>query len=290
MKETLKYYTYLALLYPIALLPYRVLYWISDLLYLILGKWLHYREKVVVQNLKTSFPDKSDVEIDEIKHKFYRHFCDIIVETIKLLHVSDQQLRDHVLVEDYEIVNQYASQRLPVVLFLGHYGNWELVPVTTLYYRPTMHSYHIYKPLRDKAADRLMLKVRGRLNSMGIPQATAVRTILKLKAEGNPFMVGFIADQRSNSEIAHQRVNFLNHLTPYNVGGETIGNKIGAKFLFLDVSQDYRGHYIMKFVQMEVTNDTEPHPYTRLYMKLLEENICRQPYLWLWSHRRWLYK
>lgn len=291
MSDKLKYYLYLALLYPLAVMPLRVLYVLSDLMYLLFAHVLHYREKVVMQNLTSSFPEKSPQEIEQIKHGFYRHFCDIIVETVKLLHISDKSIKRMVRIENYETVDSYADDNDAMVVFLGHLGNWELVPATTLYYSEAIHSYHIYKPLRDRAADRLMLKVRGRFHSQGIPQATAVRTILRLNTDGRPFIVGFISDQRSNSEVAHQRVDFLNHLTPYNVGGETIGEKIKAKFLYLDIQLERRGRYVMRYIPMHPDpNDTEPHPYTRLYMRLLEDNIRRQPTLWLWSHRRWLYK
>lgn len=271
------------------MLPLSVLYLLSDFLYIIIYKLLRYRIKIVRANLRSSFPDESEPNLSSIEKGFYRQFCDNIVEAIKLLHISDHEIDKRVEVKGGDIVEEIAMQQRPVFLYLGHYGNWEWVPAIARHYSIPAVSAQIYKPLRDKAFDKLMLKIRSRFNSVSIPQKKAFRTLLEMRREYKTFIVGFIADHRANSKVAHHRMEFLHHDTSYNVGSEEIGDRIDAVYLYLDVVKPRRGYYQLTFQKIEPMSDGEEYPYTRKYMKMLEATIQSNPSYWLWSHRRWLY-
>lgn len=284
------YYLYLAFFSSIAFLPFRLLYVLSDLLYFIVYKICRYRVPIVRANLSASFPDMSGRRLEDVEREFYHHFCDNIVETIKLLHVSDREINRRVEVCGAGIVESMAAEGRPIVVFLGHYGNWEWVPAVTMHFEKPEINAQIYRPLRDKAFDRLMLKVRSRFNSISIPQKKAFRAMLRMCARHGTFLVGFISDQHPNSSVMRHWTDFLGQDTAYSAGGEEIGDRIGAGYVYLDVEKKGRGHYLMTFVEMTPRHDNEPCPYTRLYMKMLERTIRRQPAFWLWTHRRWLYK
>lgn len=284
-----KYYLYLAFFSLLALLPLKVLYAISYMLYVFLHKIARYRRAIVRQNLSASFPEMDAVGRKAVEREFYRHLCDNIVETVKLLHVSDREIDRRVKVSGGELIESISAEGRPIVVFLGHYGNWEWVPAVTRHFsRPEINA-QIYRPLHDKAFDRLMLKVRSRFNSISIPQKKAFRTLLGMRATHGTFMVGFISDQHPNGSVRHHWTCFLNQDTPYSAGGEEIGERVGAAYVYLDVEKTARGHYLMTFKKMDAGQDTGPYPYTRLYMKMLERTIRRQPAYWLWTHRRWLY-
>lgn len=189
-----------------------------------------------------------------------------------------------------ELVDRLASEGHPVILYLGHYANWEFVPAIVRHFSVPEICAQVYKPQRDKAFDRLMLKIRSRFNPVSVPQAKVFRTLVGWYRAGTPFITGFIADHRSNSSVSHHATTFLNQHTPFNPGGEEIGKRINAAYLYLDVEKKSRGHYRLTFKPIEPESLEGDSPYTRRYLEMLEQTIRRRPGLWLWSHRRWLYK
>lgn len=280
----------LTLLRLIALLPLRVLYILSDIVCPLVQHVVRYRRKVVYENLRRSFPEKEESDIRQIADKFYRHLCDIFMETVKMLHLSDEEMQRRVTVTGMSLMEEAAAEGHPVFLFIGHYGNWEWVQeVTRRIKAPTVHG-EIYNRLKSKVFDQVMIKIRNRYPTQLIEKKQAVRTILRMKRDHGSYLIGFIADQRPTRHSLHHWTNFLCQDTPFMVGAEEIGSHVGAKYLYLDVEQPCRGHYTMNIQDMTPTADYEDYPYTRLYMEMLETTIRRQPELWLWTHKRWKHK
>lgn len=288
--SNLKFKILMFLLRGIACLPFRVLYLLSDIIRFVIAHIIKYRRKVIMINLRNSFPEKKEKELSDIMHAYYRHMCDIIVETIKLLHISDSELTKHIEVVNAELVERQAEDGSPVVVFLGHYGNWEWVQEVTRHYdRPSINA-EIYRPIKDRTTNEMFHVIRSRFDTEQIPQQKAVRRLLQLKNEGKQFLVGFISDQRPNSANLNHWTNFLNQDTAYAVGGEEIGRHVGAKFVYLEVRKTKRGHYVMTFKRISPIDTEEKYPYTLAFMSMLEETIKREPQFWLWSHKRWKFK
>ena len=136
--------------------------------------------------------------------------------------------------------------------------------------------------------DRTMLRIRSRFGLECIPQDRAVRRLIGIEREGQKFVIGFISDQRPSGKLLHHWTGFLGIDTPYMVGGETIGNHVDARFVYLDVEKTSRGYYRLTFCPVEPDpGDREEYPYTREFMRMLEKTILRNPAYWLWSHKRW---
>lgn len=288
MKKTeLKYRLYKCLLGAVAWLPLGLLYLISDLACFILHKIVKYRVGVVRKNLKMAFPEKSDKELQEIENEFYRHLFDIFVEAAKLAHVSDKEIGRRVKIEGIELVNEALRQGKSVVLLLGHYGNWEWVTASAPLMDKRAVSCEIYHPLRNKAFDRLMLKLRSRFGTENIPMSTSVRRLLGIHRDGGQFVCGFIADQRPFTPELKYWTDFLGIDTAYVNGGEVIGTKVGAEFLYVEMMPLKRGYYKLVFNELSPVDDGGENPYTRAYLHKLEESIRRNPPYWLWSHNRW---
>lgn len=287
-RDLWRYRLYMALLMPLAWLPMWLLWGVADMIYLLLYRVMKYRIKVVRRNLKASFPEFTADQLKEVERDFYHSLADNIVETVKLLSVSDRTMRRRIKVTNPELVDSIAAEGRPIILFLAHYGNWEWMPAMTYYYTSQVYSAHIYKKLHDPAADQLMLKVRSRFPSHGIELVSSVREILRTATSHRAMMVGFISDHRFNSDQRKFTTRFLNQDTPYYIGGEALGRKIGAEFLYLDVVKFGRGRYELTFVPVRPPDgDSDPNPITRRYYSLLEQTIRRRPGLWLWSHKRW---
>lgn len=281
---------YMALFKPLSWLPLWALYGLSNGLSLLLRKGLKYRRKVVRENLRLSFPDMTPEELRRTEKRFYRQLTDNIVETVKLLCISDRQILRRVEVCGAELVEQMAAEGKPIFLYLGHYANWEWVPSIMMHYTEPKVSAQIYKSLHDEAFDRVMQRVRDRFPSVNIPQDKAMRTMLRMRRDYGSFIVGIIDDHSPNHDRSQHIMPFLNHpYTLINVGAEELGSRLGAGYLYLDVEKPRRGHYRLTFKPIEVGADSESYPYTRQYMRMLEHTIRRDPGLWLWSHKRWRY-
>jgi len=287
--DKILYILYLTIFSALARLGFKALYRLSDALYFILYRILKYRLSIVRKNISTSFPEKSGKEQLEIERSFYRQLCDNIMEGIKLLHISDKQIKALVNLENPEAVESIARKKRPIILYTAHLGNWELVPAIQMFYDRPGVSAEIYKPLRQKAFDKILHKIRARFGSVLIAQKQAYRRVLALNQQHESIIVGFVADHRSNSRHISCHVEFLNHHTPATVGAEKIGNHINARFLYLHITKPRRGRYEFRFVEIRPDESSE-YPYTTAYYDLLEENIKSHPGLWLWSHRRWLYE
>lgn len=287
MGEKIKYAMYMALFRPLSWLPLWVLYGFSDFLRLIFQHILHYRRGVIRGNLRSCYPEKSEKELRAIENGFYRQFCDNIVETIKLLNISDRQIRRRINVKGADLVEEAADKDRPVILYLGHYCNWEWVPAITLFYDRPAVSAQLYKPLHDKAFDRVMLRVRSRFHSVSIEKDKAFREMLRLRNRVGSFITGFIADHRTSWRETKYHTDFLRHKTWFYPGGEEIGRRIDAVYLYLDITKPSRGHYDMEFKPIIPDADEKEYPYTRKYLEMLQTTIDRAPAYWLWSHRRW---
>lgn len=281
------YYVYLCLLWPLSLLPLCVMYRVSDLLYLIFYHLLRYRIRVTRKNLEMAFPEKSAAERLGIERRFYRHLCDQIVETVHQLSMSDNEIDRRITAEGGELVEREVGKGRPVMVYLGHYCNWEWSLAITRHY--TAPSCAIYRPIKDKGMDRLMLQIRSIFGCEIIPQGKTVRTLVSWHRKYGAFAAGFIADQRPNSANLNHWTTFFGHDTAYPPGGEDIGRKMNAAYFYLDVSQPQRGYQHLALREIEPLDDGQPYPYTRAYYRMMEQTIRRAPHLWLWSHRRWLF-
>lgn len=284
------FFFYLSFFKAIALLPFSLLYAVSDFMYYIIYDVIKYRRRIVRNNLNKSFPEKNHKEILEIEKLFYHHFCDLIIETIKLLHIKNKEINNRIFVDNADFVERIAANNKPIILFLGHYCNWEWVTAVSKHYKWPELTYQIYKPLRNNAFNSLMLKIRSRFDSISISQKMALKTILNTHQNEKSFIVGCIADGRPNRRtIKEPEIFFLNQKTSFMSGAELIGNKIGAVFLYLDIIKQERGKYRFVFKELKPSGNDKELPYTKAYYRMLEQTIKREPSYWLWTHRRWLY-
>lgn len=277
------------LLKSVAIWPYRILYIISDLVYPILYYIIRYRRKVVHSNLVNSFPEKSEKEILSIEKKFYRHFCDYVMETVKLFHISDEQMKKRMHFTNSELIEELRSDGRPFFIYLGHQGNWEYVTSISLWIHPSLKGCQIYHPLSNKIMDKLMYRLRSRFNTLGIPQKNTLRAILSMMKEGKQPLLGLISDQRPQRYPEPEWMTFLNQDTPIITGGETLGRRLDAHFIYGSIKCVRRGYYEITLSKIEPSKE-EDFPYSKQYMRMLEADIRNQPHMWLWSHKRWSFK
>ncbi|MBO4444002.1 MAG: lysophospholipid acyltransferase family protein [Bacteroidaceae bacterium] len=270
----------------LAHLPLRGLYVISDMLTPVVYHVVRYRRKLVRKNLTASFPEKTKAEIRRIERQFYRHFGSILMETIKLLHISDEELRRRVRFTNLDVFERLSTDKKPIFAYMGHYSNWEYIPSITLWCKPDLHVCQVYHPLSDKAMDAFMLHLRGRFNSLGIPQDETVRTILRRQAEGMHDILGLIADQRPPKPQHKEWISFLHQPTAIIVGGEHLGKRLQAHYIYAEMNVVRRGYYDIIVHELQ-PNPDESFSVSKQYMHLLEQTINKAPQYYLWTHNRW---
>lgn len=273
------------LLKGMAAIPLGLLYLIADFITPVLYHVVRYRRGVVRKNLVTSFPTKTRKEIKKIEKNFYRYLGDQIVETLKLLHISDVDLMKRVEVENYREVNETLESGRNAVLLMGHYCNWEWVQEITRYFIPDSYQVSIYHPLKDKLWDDFFIRLRSRWGAHIIPMNKATRTLLNRR--NMPWVCGFIADAWTWQKYDENRIEFLNHPTWFIRGPEEIGERVGADYYYLEMTRKKRGYYKIEFKKLEPKISSEPFPYLREFWKEFEKTIIKFPSYWLWSHKRW---
>lgn len=286
MKEKILFHILKTFIRTMALCPFGVLYFISDCLYPIAYYVIRYRRKVVHANITNSFPEKSAKEIKEIEKKFYRHFCDQLMETVKLSRISKEEIRRRLRFTNSEIIEELREDSKPIFLYLGHQCNWEYMISITTWMHPDMTAYQIYHPLSNKTMDRFIYWMRCRFGSKGVPQKQALRTIITLVKEKKQSLFGLISDQRPARNPEPEWMTFLNQETAIITGAEAIGTKIGAHFLYGSMKCTRRGYYELTITPIEPI-EGEKFTYSKQYMRMLEKDIIEQPHMWLWSHKRW---
>jgi KDO2-lipid IV(A) lauroyltransferase len=270
----------------LSLLPLSVLYAFSSCLSRVVVHRRLYRYKVVERNIAMAFPERSAEARHQILVGFYRHLADSLVESLKMLSESNDSLRRRVEHFGFEQLQADADAQRPVVLYLGHYANWEVVPTITWVIPQAFTCAQIYKPAHKvTVGDSIVHRIRNRFGALNIPQKQAFRTLLSLQRAGKLTITGFIADQRPNGKFSHW-TEFLGLPTAYVVGGEEIGRRIGAAYYYLDIRCPYRGHTVLTLQRLDPELG-EDYPYTVSYLRRLEQTIHRDPALWLWSHKRW---
>ena len=273
----------------VAIWPYWVLHAFSSVLYPIVYYVARYRRAVTRRNLQNAFPERPVKEIVEIEKAFYRHFCDYVVETLKLMHISDKQMRCHMRFTNPELIEQLRADGRPIFLYLGHQCNWEYVISITMWTHPDFQAVQIYHLLKNKSMDKVMYRLRSRFNSVGVPQKQALRAVLTMIREGKQPLLGLIADQRPPRNPEPEWMEFLNQDTPIITGGEVMGRKLNAHFVYGSMRCVRRGYYELTFLPIEPV-EGEEYGYSKQYMRMLEKDIIAQPHMWLWTHNRWSMK
>lgn len=284
------YAVFYAVVWILAWLPLSVLYGFSYLIFLLLYYVVRYRRKVVWENLSNSFPEKSKKELRQIERNFYLHFADTFFETLKLIHISDNEMQKRMYVSNPEELKQLFDDKKSVIVLLGHYGNWEWITSIYLNY-PGIIGGELYRPLKNKYFDRFFLNLRERFGTVNIPKNDALRTIVGFHKEGKVFGLGFIADQIPSRNNLHYWNTFLNQETAFLNGPERIARKGGYAVVYLDVRKKRRGYYTCDIITLtENAKETKENEITDKYVELFERTIRRNPAYWLWTHKRWKHK
>lgn len=287
MKNKLLYFTIKLFWGLLSAIPLKILYLLSDGVYVIIYYVIGYRKKMVLRNLRFAYPDKSDKELIGISKKFFRFLCDLFFETSKLNFWGKKQMMKHLQFTNPEEINRLIRKKRSITLYLGHYGNWEWISSMLLWLDNDIAGGQIYKKLTNEIADKLMIENRSKFGVECIEMKQTLRHIHTQKEAGKVSVTGYIADQSPTKEEAHYFVRFMHKNTPVLTGAERITKRYGFEAYFVDVRRIKRGYWEAEFVKMhDNPASLEDFRLTEIFYELLTKTIYRQPEFYLWSHNR----
>ncbi|OUR90841.1 lipid A biosynthesis acyltransferase [Flavobacteriales bacterium 34_180_T64] len=281
------------LIYPflwvISILPFRLLYAFSDVIYIFLYRIFGYRTKTVKDNLALVFPDKSKKEINRITKKFYHHLCDMMVEAIKSLTISEAEIKKRMTFTNLEEIHSIEKQNKSIALMCAHYGSWEWLFILQTYIN--YKGYAVYKRIHNKYFDRLIKRIRAKYNSHLITTKETVPTLLKSKIKGELTINGFVSDQTAKPNKAMHWHDFMGIKVPLHTGAETLAKRLDMAVVYFKVKRLKRGYYQTTFETITLNpKDYKDYEITELFFKLVEQQIHEAPEYYLWTHKRWKHR
>ena len=237
------------LVYPflwiVSILPFRLLYAISDLLYILIFRVFGYRKKVVKENLRLVFPNKSKEEINLITKKFYHHLCDMMVEAIKSLSISEEEMKSRYKFTNIEEIHKLEQQNKSIVLMCAHYGSWEWIFI--LQKHINHKGYAVYKRLANPYFDRLIKKIRAKYNSHLITTKETIPVLIEAQKRGELTINGFVSDQSPKAGKAYHWNEFMGIKVPMHTGAEMLAKRLDMAIVFFKVKRLKRGFYETTF-------------------------------------------
>lgn len=280
----------LFLICVLSIAPLSLLYLLADyLIYPLVRYVLRYRLKLVRKNIRLSFPEHSQKEQDTIINLFYHHFADLLVEIIYGYRVSDEEMRERVVFENLELLEDLARKKHGVIAYLGHMCNWEwIADVGKQFTDKSIVEYNVYRKQNNSSVDRIMLLLRSKRGGECVEKKALLRKLVQLRHADHPFVIGLIADQKPSPRNAHVWTNFLNQDTSFLDGGEVLSRKFDLGVVYANITSPKRGYYRIHFDLITDNPSAMPKDeITLTYARLIEANIRQQPERWLWTHNRW---
>lgn len=275
-------------LWLISVLPYKVFYFVSDVVFFLVYHVFGYRKKVVYKNLQLVFPEKSEGELKTIRKDFYHHMCDLFMEMAKTMGLSKEEVKKRYHVLNMEVIQELEKKKSILVL-CSHYANWEWNVSMNNYVQS--NGYAVYQKIGNKYFDRLIKNMRSRWNTTLITQKETVKTVVRNEKEGIRGIFGMVSDQSPMVSTAQYWSEFMGIKVPIFNGAEVMARKLDLAVVFLKVSKVKRGYYQAEFIPItDAGKQTEKNEITEKFLRETEKQILERPEHYLWTHRRWKHR
>lgn len=270
-------------------LPLKILYIFSDCTFFLIYHIVGYRKEVVSENLRNSFPHKTNEELKKIRKNFYLNFSDYIVETLKSFTMSSHELRVRVQHLNQAVFHEAKAEGKNVILLSGHVFNWEWFNALATII-PQENSFPVYRKVQSNFWEEKVKSIRNRFGNHAIEAKEVIRHIFRNPNDGNSVYM-FVADQTPHfSEITYG-LNFLNQKTPAFIGYDKLSTRMDLAFVYCDMKKVKRGFYQINYYRIYPDGEKfVEHEVVKKFHKLLENTINKRPDNYLWSHRRWKYQ
>lgn len=285
------------LLLGLARLPLSALYVVAWPIYLLLAYVVRYRWRVVLDNLRNSFPDKSEAEIRRIGRQFYWHFAQVMVEILKLAAISPAELRRRMRFVNPELMTRHFAKNRFVLSLGSHRGNWEWI-LSGAALEFGGRSAGVYKPLNNKFFEHFMRRLRTRLGADAVPMLSTLRYLVQQRGQGRT--LSLLTDQAAGPEDRPYWTDFMHQDAGFYTSAERLAQQFNCAVLYVGIRRVRRGYYEIKFTELpdgqaaaaaaNTPDETQHYPITEAFVRCLEADIRATPEQYLWTHRRWKHK
>lgn len=285
------------LLLALAHLPLRVLYAVAWLIYLLLAYGVRYRRRVVLDNLRKSFPEKSEAEISRIAQQFYWHFAQVLVEILKLAALSPAELRRRMHFVNPELMTRHFAENRAVLSLGSHRGNWEWILSGAALEFPGQAA-GVYKPLNNSFFEHFMRRLRTRLGAAAVPMLSTLRYLVQHRQRGHT--LSLLTDQAAGPEDRPYWTEFMHQDAGFYTSAERLAQQFDCAVLYVGIRRVRRGYYEVRFTEMPdgkaaaaaatAPSEAQRYPITEAFVRCLEADIRATPEQYLWTHRRWKHR
>ncbi len=276
-------------LWLISKMPFPLFYFMSDCFYVLLYRIVGYRKKTVRKNIKMTMPHLSEAEVFKIEKQFYKHLCDMFLEMIKTITISEEELKKRFTFTNLDMVIHTEQQNKSILLFCAHYANWEWMIILDRFIQ--YQGYAVYKKINNSYFDNLFRKIRSRFNTILIEMKETIKIIRQNEISKNHGIYAFISDQSPMIIHANCWQDFMGIEVPVFTGGEALCKKFDMIPMYLKVEYIKRGHYQATFVPLlnegEKLNDIPNYDITHRFLQEVEKQIYEAPAFYFWTHKRW---
>lgn len=285
MFSRLSFYLLYGIFFGLSLFPFRVLYALADFFAVILHRVVRYRKAIVYGNIRRSFPEKTPAEVESIATAFYTNFCDTWIETVKMLTISDREIKQR-MTFDFSVYDSIKDSGRPASALIGHVFNWEYFNLAISKFQ-SLPMLSVYMPLTNVAMDELFKKIRGRFGNYLLPATELTQRIIPWRKK--QYVIGLVADQSPATPTNAQWLYFLNQPTAFVTGPERNAQVLGQVVTFLTIEKPKRGyyHFSVKKIEPENGNSFLKGEVTRKFAAFVETEVRKAPDNYLWSHKRW---
>ena len=285
------------LLLALAHLPLFVLYFLARGVCLLLTYVVRYRWRVVLDNLRNSFPEKTEAEIQVIGRQFYWHFAQVIVEILKLAAISPAELQQRMRFVNPELMTRHFAENRLVLSLGSHRGNWEwILSGASLEFGG--RSAGVYKPLNNKFFEHFMRRLRTRLGADAVPMLSTLRYLVQQRGQGRT--LSLLTDQAAGPEDRPYWTDFMHQDAGFYTSAERLAQQFNCAVLYVGIRRVRQGYYEVKFTELpdgqaaaaaaNAPNEAQRYPITEAFVRCLEADIRATPEQYLWTHRRWKHR
>jgi len=268
------------------MLPFRILYFVSDCVYVIVYYLIGYRKKTVRENLSIALPHLSDKERLIIEKKFFHHFCDTFLEMAKTMTISSKEIEKRYKFNNLDVYLELEKKQKSIALLCAHYASYEWAVSMNFYIN--FKGIGIYKRISNKYFDQLVQNIRSRFKAHLVTTKETIPTISRNNRDKTLAVYGFASDQSPKISSTYHWGKFMGIEVPVHTGAEMLAKKYDLNVIFLRTKKVKRGFYEATFEvlsdNVKVVPDWE---ITDRFMQLVEEQINEAPEFYLWTHKRW---
>lgn len=260
----------------------------SDFICFLIYRIVKYRKKTVRENLALALPHLTRAERDVIEKKFYHHMCDLFLEMIKTMTISDAEIKKRFKIKNIEVLRALENKGKSIALLTGHYASYEWsISVNKVL---KVKGFAIYKKIRNAYFDKLVRDIRSRFKSYLITTKETASTIEHNHANNIQSIYGFASDQSPKLKSPYWST-FMGIETPVHTGAEMLSKRYDMSMAFMSIRKVKRGHYECSFeILSENPIEIPDYQLTDEYLKKLEKLILEAPEFYLWTHKRWKYR